>query len=320
MENLFQFYSNYVVSLQTLEQIELGCRQLFTNHDLGPEAIISAKKIFTTLNGNILNPVFTKMLTETTSTFTSSYQYNEEIAQGGESEVGTYNLNDEVIVLKIQEFKNAIKELTYLKYIGSHPFILNIINFVIGIGDVYGLIGNDVGVVDQRDVIYIFMPLYKDLSKAIYGDNDPDEINLMNLLSETNKHKYMHQILVAIDYIHSKNIIHMDIKPQNILIDKYDNIKLIDFDHSVYGIERKLRKTKGTQKYSPPEFIGKNSTEFSLEVDVYTTGITFIEIVRGSYSRQADGCGRYTDLINWMISDASSRPTIKNCIAVLNSL
>lgn len=40
---------------------------------------------------------------------------------------------------------------------------------------------------------------------------------------------YLYQILSAVEYCHNKGIIHFDIKPQNILIDKLGNLKLIDF-------------------------------------------------------------------------------------------
>ena len=46
----------------------------------------------------------------------------------------------------------------------------------------------------------------------------------------------MKQILSGVAYIHSKNVIHRDIKPDNILLETPEentNLKLIDFGHSV---------------------------------------------------------------------------------------
>jgi serine/threonine protein kinase len=321
-DTLYKFYSSYVISHEKPETIKLGCDQLFSLLDLGPEAKLQSQKIFITLKGKIIQPEFTNMLYETKTDFNlCKYQYIKEIDQGASTEVGTYCLGDKIVALKIQNLFSAIKEISHLKYIGSHPFIANIIKFEIGVQDIYGMIDNDVGIVNQEEVIYIFMPLYKSLYKEIYGDNDRFEITESHsLLTEVRKKKYMRQILVALDYIHSKNVIHMDIKPENILLDDYDNIKLIDFDTSVIGVSKTLRKITGTESHLPIEFISKNYAEFSVEVDVYTAGLTFIEIITGVYARNSDNCGIYKELINWMLSEPNSRPSIINCTNVLDSL
>ena len=325
-QKLFEYYY-HILSLEELEdpekleKIKLGCYQLFTTFDMGKDAKFQAKKIFTELDGKILNPP-KNVLREKHINFLHKYNYENQINEGGTSEVGTYYLNNKIVALKIQEYHSAIKEIRHLRYIGSHPFICEIIKFEIGVRNVYGMIGNDVGVVYQDEVIYIFMPLYKSLSEEIYGVEDGSEIEeSLNLISEVRKIKYMKQILVVIEYLHSKDIIHMDIKPNNILLDDNDNIKLIDFDISIYDVSKKLRKTVGTFNYLPPEFINKEYAEFSTEVDVYTTGLTFIEIITGIHSRKTDNCGIYKNLIDWMLSDdPNSRPNIRDCIDVLNSL
>lgn len=50
------------------------------------------------------------------------------------------------------------------------------------------------------------------------------------LLTENETRFYMKKLLQAVEYLHSKNIIHLDLKPANILIDKKLRIlKVIDF-------------------------------------------------------------------------------------------
>lgn len=62
----------------------------------------------------------------------------------------------------------------------------------------------------------------------------------------------IYQILIATDYLHKKNLVHLDIKPKNIMLgDDYLNIKLIDLGLSqnkdTYGYR------KGTEKYNDLE-------------------------------------------------------------------
>ena len=60
-------------------------------------------------------------------------------------------------------------------------------------------------------------------------------------------------MIEAINYCHSKDIVHRDIKAENILIDKNFNIKVIDFGFSVYcNDNKKLSLFCGTPKYMCP--------------------------------------------------------------------
>ena len=40
---------------------------------------------------------------------------------------------------------------------------------------------------------------------------------------------YLHQLLLAVEYCHSRGIMHRDLKPQNILVDRVGNLKVADF-------------------------------------------------------------------------------------------
>jgi serine/threonine protein kinase len=67
----------------------------------------------------------------------------------------------------------------------------------------------------------------------------------------------MRGILEAVNYCHNNKICHRDIKPDNILINDKDEIKLIDFGLSqiISGTERNLTGKKGTKTYMAPEVI-----------------------------------------------------------------
>ena len=54
-----------------------------------------------------------------------------------------------------------------------------------------------------------------------------------NTLSSDQLLRIFYQTVLAINYLHSKNIIHRDIKPENLLLDNDLNVKLCDFGWSV---------------------------------------------------------------------------------------
>ncbi|XP_060115297.1 interferon-induced, double-stranded RNA-activated protein kinase [Heteronotia binoei] len=87
------------------------------------------------------------------------------------------------------------------------------------------------------------------------------------------------QIVEGVAYIHSKELIHRDLKPLNILISKEDKIKISDFglvttcidDPSVQRTEN-----RGTKSYMAPEQAGKN---YGKEVDIFPLGLILFEML-----------------------------------------
>eukprot|EP00770_Monocercomonoides_exilis_P011477 MONOS_11422.1-p1 / transcript=MONOS_11422.1 / gene=MONOS_11422 / organism=Monocercomonoides_exilis_PA203 / gene_product=calcium / transcript_product=calcium / location=Mono_scaffold00572:32081-37833(+) / protein_length=1750 / sequence_SO=supercontig / SO=protein_coding / is_pseudo=false len=76
-------------------------------------------------------------------------------------------------------------------------------------------------------------------------------------LSEETARKYMRQILLGIDYLHTYNIVHHDIKPDNILLDHEGNCKICDFGVSLLypDANYRIKEIRGTPAYIPPEAI-----------------------------------------------------------------
>lgn len=90
---------------------------------------------------------------------------------------------------------------------------------------------------------------------------------------------YFRQILSALGYAHENKILHRDIRPSNILIDKKDEVKITDFGTSTFLEESHHATTKiGSPPYMAPEqFEGKAV----FASDIYSTGCLFYEMVTG---------------------------------------
>lgn len=93
--------------------------------------------------------------------------------------------------------------------------------------------------------------------------------------------RVMEQILQAAEYLHSKNIVHLDLKPSNILLTSGGVVKIADF-----GIARKfLWPTKvscGTAGFIAPELFNDDEyvDEFS---DIYSIGVNLYIMLTNCY-------------------------------------
>jgi formylglycine-generating enzyme required for sulfatase activity len=95
---------------------------------------------------------------------------------------------------------------------------------------------------------------------------------------------FISQVAQSLAYLHNKDIIHQDIKPDNVLIDSEGNYLLTDFGISS-RLRSTLRKSTNTGKaltvaYAPPErFIGK--MEAGKEGDIFSLGVVIFELASG---------------------------------------
>jgi serine/threonine protein kinase len=105
------------------------------------------------------------------------------------------------------------------------------------------------------------------------------------------------QVANALAYVHSKGVIHRDVKPDNIRIDASGNIKLMDFGVAKSGDLSLTASgfTVGTPYYMAPEQIrGAKPTH---QVDIYAFGVVLFELVTETRPFEASSPGEIFDLI-----------------------
>lgn len=91
---------------------------------------------------------------------------------------------------------------------------------------------------------------------------------------------YMRDLLTTLDFIHSRGVIHRDIKPQNVLYSfKARKMRVIDFGLAEFYIpDRQLSVSVGNRFFKAPELL-LDYAFYSYAVDIWAAGIIFASIL-----------------------------------------
>ncbi len=139
-------------------------------------------------------------------------------------------------------------------------------------------------VLKEEETIWVFMELcnHGDLVDYLQGDEAASSI------SDHEKLKLMLDIAKGVEYLHSNNVIHRDIKPRNILVSCEPVIaKLTDFDSGKFleeGCSTSLMTTNvGTMAFKAPEFYLRTDSgelNYHRNIDIYAMGLTFLAMIQ----------------------------------------
>ena len=206
-----------------------------------------------------------------------AYTYNDEVLHlplrykpGEIIGVGAYGIiisavdtqnNNQVVAIK--KLKRIAREILIMKYC-QHENIIPLFDVIIHLNK------------DQNnnrtvDVYIVMEKMDSDLQKIIASKQE---------LSDEHYQFILYQMLRALYFLHSANIIHRDFKPSNVLINEDCTVKLCDFGMS-RGIKEEnalLTEYVVTRYYRAPEVM-LSSHHYTKKIDVWSIGCAFAELL-----------------------------------------
>jgi serine/threonine protein kinase len=117
----------------------------------------------------------------------------------------------------------------------------------------------------------------------VVGGNLLNAINKMNKIPENLSKIIFKQLITTLQYIHSNNIVHRDIKPDNILLDLDNTIKLCDFGVSkIIPQGQLINDSCGTPAFIAPEILMEKDYN-PYATDVWSSGVVLYAMVTGFF-------------------------------------
>jgi len=193
------------------------------------------------------------------------YTLHELINSGGMSEIwlGTDSAGSPVAVRLMRnnstfaftERKRFLTGCEVLQKVGDHPLIIGYIE--------HGKIGGELALVMEY--------VEGDNLKVLMTNQDP-------VLTE-NVAEVLIQTATSLEHLHDSGFMHLDFKPENVLLTRNGGLRLIDFDlaQPIPTHPRKLDKNPGTPHYMAPEQLLREPVDH--RADLWAWGVSAYELL-----------------------------------------
>ena len=200
-----------------------------------------------------------------------NYTFIKDLGKGTTGKVSLYrsNLNKQLVAIKeidISAFPDKTK-----KELNKEPQILQMIfnPYIIHFYEFF----------EEDNKLYICMEYCENNNLNSYINN---YINNNQQIPESFIWKVAYQVLNALKYLHiDKKIVHKDIKPENLFLDKNEDIKLGDFSSS--GIMPIFSKIETTISYGTTPIFKCPEKSITFKSDIWSLGVTLYYMAQLKY-------------------------------------
>ncbi|NDV78754.1 protein kinase [Dysgonomonas sp. 511] len=115
--------------------------------------------------------------------------------------------------------------------------------------------------------IYLLAPYIEGYTLKEFLEKEPDYFH-----SKSNLKKFIQQLLSALEYLHERQTLHLDLKPDNILITKIDHdVKIVDLGFA-YTDSHQYETSGKSERYAAPEQVD-NCKNVDQQADIYSFGL-----------------------------------------------
>lgn len=115
--------------------------------------------------------------------------------------------------------------------------------------------------------IYLLAPYIEGYTLKEFLESNPDYFHL-----KSNLKKFIQQLLSALEYLHQRQVLHLDLKPDNILITKIDHdIKIVDLGFA-YSDSHQHQTSGRSERYAAPEQVNTQDI-IDQRADIYSFGL-----------------------------------------------
>ena len=188
--------------------------------------------------------------------FYKKYNIIKKINEGAQGMImlGKNINNNKQVAIKIINNKKYNSEIEMLKYINknTNKNILKIYEYFIINNKTY-IITEYINGIDLFDFII------------------EKNITIQNILNITT------ELILSLKYLKENKIIHCDLKPENIMMNKYNRPILIDFGSAIFNNDFNNSVKTYTYCYQPPEFFNDNIISYS--TDVWALGCILYSLI-----------------------------------------